>query len=215
MRGLLLGLTSGANCLATCAPMLLSLLAAEAGTSRNRFGLLGFFLLGWAVAYSALGALAWRFGVAIQQWPAWNSLILCLGLMTCAVLLLWYGFRPGPTEQKRVGRLPPCVNRRSYRTPGLALAGGFVTGINPCAPVLLAFAAAAQSRALLEAITFFLWFFLGTAVYLLPLPLLGFLGRWDRLRLVARFAVGLMGAYYLYAGLLLFITGTQWPLVKP
>jgi len=101
--------------------------------------------------------------------------------------------------------LPPCVNRRSYRNPALALAGGVVTGINPCAPVLLAFAAAAQSRALLEAITFFLWFFLGTAVYLLPLPLLGFLGRWDRLRLVARFAVGLMGAYYLYAGLLLVI----------
>ena len=62
---------------------------------------------------------------------------------------------------------------------------------------------------------FFLWFFLGTAVYLLPKPLLGFLGRWDRLRLVARFAVGLMGAYYLYAGLLLIIRGTQWLRVKP
>jgi hypothetical protein len=107
MKGLLLGLASGANCLATCAPMLFSLLAADAGTSRNRFSLLGFFLLGRAVAYSTLGALAWRFGVAIQQWPAWNSLILGLGLMTCAVLLLWYGFGPGPAEQKREGRLPP------------------------------------------------------------------------------------------------------------
>jgi hypothetical protein len=77
--------------------------------------------------------------------------------MTCAVLLLGYGFGPGPTEQQRGGRLPPCVNRRSYHTPGLALAGGVLAGINPCAPVLLAFAAAAQSRALLEAVTFFLW----------------------------------------------------------
>jgi len=215
MKGLLLGLASGANCLATCAPMLLALLAADAGTNRHRYGSLGFFLLGRAVAYAALGALAWRFGSAIQQWPTWHSLILGLALMTCAVLLLWYGFGPSPAEQKREGRLPPCVNRRSYRTPGLALAGGVLTGINPCAPVLLAFTAAAQSGALLEAITFFLWFFLGTAVYLLPLPLLGFVGRWDRLRLVARFAVGLMGAYYLYAGLLLIIRGTQWLRVKP
>ncbi len=129
--------------------------------------------------------------------------------MTCAALLLWYGFGTSPAEQSRAGGLPPCVNRRSYRTPQLALAGGVVTGMNPCAPMLLAFAAAAQSRAVFEAITFFLCFFLGTAVYLLPLPLLGFLGRWDRLRLVARFAVGLMGGYYLYSGLLLVITAMQ------
>lgn len=79
-----------------------------------------------------------------------------------------------------------------------------------CAPVLLAFAAAAQSRALFGAIFFFLCFFAGTSIYLLPLPLLGFVGRWSRARLVARFAVGLMGAYYLYSGLLLVIRGAQW-----
>ena len=84
-----------------------------------------------------------------------------------------------------------------------------MTGMNPCAPVLLAFAAAAQSRTLLEAVVFFLCFFIGTSAYLLPLPLAGFLGRWNRVRVVARFAVGLMGAYYLYAGVLLLITGVQ------
>jgi sulfite exporter TauE/SafE len=210
MKGLLLGLASGANCLATCAPMLLSLLAAEAGGGQQRFGLMGFFLVGRAVAYSALGALAWGCGLAVQQWPAWHSLVLGVALMVCAVLLLRYGFSADPAERGHQGRLPPCVNRRSYRTPGLALAGGVVTGMNPCAPVLLAFAAAAQSRALFGAIFFFLCFFAGTSVYLLPLPLLGFMGRWNRARLVARFAVGLMGAYYLYSGLLLVIRGTQW-----
>jgi hypothetical protein len=83
------------------------------------------------------------------------------------------------------------VNQHSYRTPSLAVIGGLVTGLNPCAPVLLAFAAAAESRTLFESLVFFL----GTSVYPVPLPLLGFLGRWNRLRLVARLAVGLMGAF--------------------
>ena len=194
MKGLLLGLTSGANCLATCAPMLLSLLAAEVGSSRHRFGLLGFFLLGRAVAYTTLGLVAGCFGNAVQQWPVWHSLVLGLALMTGAAWLLWYGFGSSSPNASGSRPLPLCLNRRSYRTPGLAWIGGIVTGLNPCAPVLLAFAAAAQSRAMLEAIAFFLCFFAGTAAYLIPLPLLGFLGRWDRLRLIARFAVGLMGA---------------------
>jgi len=190
--------------------MLLSLLNAEVGSNRQRFALLGFFLLGRAAAYTALGMAAWFFGNAVQQWPLWHSLVLGLALMTGAAWLLWYGF--GSSSPNASGNRPLrlCVSRKSYRTPGLAWIGGIVTGLSPCAPVLLAFAAAAQSRAMLDAVAFFLCFFAGTAVYLLPLPLLGFLGRWDRLRVVARFAVGLMGAYYLYSGLLLTIRGAQW-----
>lgn len=206
MKGFLLGLASGANCLATCAPMLLALLTAGAGAGRHCFGLLGFFLLGRAAAYTLLGMLAWGFGNAIERWPAWHSLILGLGLIVCAGFLLWYGFGPTPGEKVPGGRLPPCVNRRSYHTPGLALAGGIITGMNPCAPMLLAFAAAAQSRTLLEATAFFLAFFAGTSLYLVPLPLLGFLGRSERARLVARLVVGLMGVYYLYLGLLQVIS---------
>jgi sulfite exporter TauE/SafE len=185
--------------------MLLSLLTAEAGSGRRGFRLVGFFLLGRAGAYAGLGLLAWCFGSAVQRWPAWRSLILGAALMGFSVLLLRYGFGSDPVA--RPGRLPTCVNRRSYRTPGLAVIGGLVTGLNPCAPVLLAFTAAAQSQTILGSLVFFLCFFVGTSVYLVPLPLLGFLGRWNRLRLVARLALGLMGAFYLYAGLLSIIRG--------
>ena len=91
MKGLLLGLASGSNCLATCGPMLLSLLAAHTGTHRQRYELLGFFLLGRVAAYSVLGVLAWAFGNAIQQWPAWHSLILGGALITAGAIVMVLG----------------------------------------------------------------------------------------------------------------------------
>ncbi len=207
MKGLFLGLASGANCLATCAPVLLSLLAAEAGRGWQGFRLVGWFLLGRMAAYASHGVIAAILGSAGRQVSGWSQLVLGSGLVAFSVLLLRYGFASAQPDNPAEVRKPGCLYRRSYRTPVLALTGGLVTGVNPCAPVLLAFTAAAQTGNLFQCVSFFLWFFLGTAVYLVPLPLVGFLGRSARLRLVARLAVGVMGAYYLYAGLMLAIKG--------
>ena len=51
-----------------------------------------------------------------------------------------------------------------------------------------------------QGIVFFLFFYGGTLVYFLPLPLAGLIGRKIDIKFIADIAMVLMGLYYLYRG---------------
>ncbi|MBN1504140.1 MAG: hypothetical protein JW952_03665 [Candidatus Eisenbacteria bacterium] len=54
---------------------------------------------------------------------------------------------------------------------------------------------------------FFVIFFLGTAVYFLPVPLVGAFKSARILRTMGRLAAGIIGLYYFYVGLVAFYGG--------
>ncbi len=88
--------------------------------------------------------------------------------------------------------------------PGLL---GLMTGVNVCPPFLMAFGNAAQFATLRQSLLFFAAFFVGTSVYVAPLPLVGMVGQHEVVKTVGRLASGVVGLFYLYSGVVSVAAG--------
>lgn len=167
--GLLLGLANGPACLVSCAPAVLPVvLTGSIRATQRRFAWpsLSRLLCGRLLAYGLVGGLAGLTGSPLQAISTtlspWVPLVL-------AVVLLAHGlglFR----------RVPCCLAQRFGNWAGSPFLMGLLTGFSLCPPFLLALAWIwGQGMDPLPAILFFLAFFGGTSVYLLPLGFGGYL----------------------------------------
>jgi sulfite exporter TauE/SafE len=120
-------------------------------------------------------------------------------------LLAVHGLREGTAGAACAARVGvPLLRRLGLRWPRLLpVALGLFAGLGWCPPLALAFADAVHTGSPLGGAVFLLAFYLGTALFLLPLPGLAVWYRHRHLRVVARLASGVVGADYLYRGVLL------------
>ncbi|MGB7539405.1 MAG: sulfite exporter TauE/SafE family protein [Anaerolineales bacterium] len=205
MEGFLLGLASGGTCLAYCAPVLVPMLLGAGQSARGNGILLGKFLIGRLGGYLLFGFLAWWTGQRILDDPILRSVMFGAAYLVLAVMLLYFG----------LAKLPPScalgiAGPRKWlaRRPALLPLGmGFVTGLNLCPPFLLAFAGAAYAGSLAASLMLFAAFFVGTSIFMLPLPFLGAFHRHAAVALVGKMAAVLMAAYYLYSGVITLLGG--------
>ncbi len=198
-EGFLLGIASGGVCLAYCAPVLVPYLLGEARTVRSNLVPVGGFLAGRLAGYMAFAVLAWlTHSLVIEHLPHQKILlgIITIGL---AVLLIVYGFtgRDGHCAGASTGAAAK-PGWRGFALMPISL--GFLTGVNVCPPFLLAFSNAAQLSQLWQSLLFFAAFFVGTSVYIAPLPLVGLAGGCEGIRTIGRLAAGVVGLFYLYSG---------------
>jgi sulfite exporter TauE/SafE len=191
-QGFLLGLSTGVFCLGYCAPVFVPYVLAE-GRPRlgMNLGLVGQFLLGRLAAYALFGLVAGYLGVWVGgSLPRW---IIALSLVGLSLLLILYALaqslpRPG---------LCRFVGGHSARMP---LVLGFLTGINPCPPFLLATASVFEGADPLGGVLLFVAFFVGTSLYMLPLTFVGLLSRYEQIREVARLTAIIVGVVFLLMG---------------
>ena len=194
-------MASGATCLAYCAPVLVPLVLGEARGAARSLALVGQFLGGRLVGYLLFGFLAWEAGRLASSVGSHRGLAFGVTYVLLAVLMLLYGVFGSPVSCAGEMRGARAL---LARWPSVLPAGlGFLTGINICPPFLLAFAGAAESRSVWGSLLFFLLFFAGTSVYMLPLSLAGAFRRFQAVQRVGRLAAVLMGLYYLYIGVVL------------
>jgi sulfite exporter TauE/SafE len=233
MQGFLLGLANGATCLAYCAPVLVPLFLGEGKKTSENWGLMAKFLIGRLGGYMLFGLLAWITGRLILTHLTYRSLVFGVVYITLAGLMLFYGLSgsmaPGKqsTEggnQPPVGRLRMATGRlfsicliplrdaRRWlaRWPAVLPFGlGFFTGLNLCPPFLAAFTEAASAQTWLGSMVLFAAFFLGTSVYMIPIPFLGVFSQNAALRTIGKWAAVLMAFYDLYSGAILFAGGVS------
>jgi len=207
MQAFLLGLSNGAVCIAYCAPVFVPYLFGEGKVVLQNFSVVAQFLSGRLLGYLLFGVIAWAVGQTILLASSWRDIIIGSANMILAVFLVLYGFfRIGavcPAEQ--VGRRLQRIN--TWWPFMLPATMGLFTGLNFCQPFLLAFANAASETSLFQTLAFFFLFFLGTSIFFIPFPLIGGLRRVTVLAVVGKLAAGIMGIYYFYTGLMLFING--------
>lgn len=79
---------------------------------------------------------------------------------------------------------------------------GLMTGINICPPFLLVLTEALNSNSIGESITFLGAFFVGTSVFFIPFPLIGFLAKNDKIKTLGEMTLYLIGGYYLIKGII-------------
>jgi sulfite exporter TauE/SafE len=216
VNGFLLGIASGGACLSYCAPVLVPYLLGEGRTLRGNAALVGGFLGGRFIGYLAFSLLAWAAHVAIVEAMPHRAIITGAITISLAVLLIAYGF--GGQARCRVRTThhhllttqnEGCVVRTlRIRNPWLVpVLLGLGTGASLCPPFLMALGSAAQLPQLWQSLLFFAAFFAGTSVYILPLPLVGIVGRHDAIRTVGRLAAGVAGLLYLYSGIMSVVAG--------
>jgi sulfite exporter TauE/SafE len=203
LEPLLLGLSSGTVCLAFCAPVLVPYLLGEGGSIRRDAVVLTEFLLGRLAGYVLFALAAWLIGFSLLPSGAWRGFVFGPAYLVLSVLLIIYGFIT-PRSWCAARAVPPFAGA-SF----LPLVLGFLTGINVCPPFLMALTRAADAKSALDSVRFFLVFFVGTAVYFVPMPLFGALGSARVLKTVGRLAAGIIGVYYLYVGLVTLYGGMR------
>jgi len=185
LNGLLLGLATGIFCLSYCAPIYLPQLMAQKNKYQG-WSVFFKFNLGRLIAYAIFGAVfAWlgaQFHVQfLQNFARWIIIIL-------SILLILYGL--GLTLPK----LRWCAWTKKIQLPFIS---GFLLGINICPPFLLALTYNFQLGGILNGIAFFIMFFLGTTVYLIPITFLGYFSNIKWIRQAGRIAAIAVGIIFL------------------
>jgi sulfite exporter TauE/SafE len=199
-EGILLGLSTGSVCLAYCGPVLIPYLFGENKNITKNFSYVFIFLSGRLASYILIGIIAGIIGKIFLQPSHLTLLITGISYIALSILLIIYGFYQfkeiclGKTQNKLAFSNGKDM---SYLVP---LTGGIMTGLNICPPFILAFAKAATLHDIAESIFFFIMFFIGTSLFFIPLPFLGFFKKQEALRIIGKFAAILAGLIYLYKG---------------
>ncbi len=205
MEALLLGLSSGLACVASCGPVLLPWLVVEGRPLRGTASLLAVFLAGRLVGYVAFSVVAWMIGLALAVRGAPRSLAFGLSYLGLSVVLLANAAHT-PEAKACEGPCPRVKEiererslRRTFRslTPAVL---GLLTGLAVCPPFVAATLRAAERQSLFGAMSFFLLFFCGTSVWFFPFVAVGKLRPGETLLGIARIATAIVGIWYGYLG---------------
>ncbi|MGD1103166.1 MAG: sulfite exporter TauE/SafE family protein [Terriglobia bacterium] len=200
-EALVLGLSSGPACMASCGPVVVPSLLAEQSGMRLSTRYLSTFLGARFLGYLLFAAVAWGLGVLVALPPAPRLLMVGAVHVLLAGVLLWYAYSVG---HERVQSCPgsELVTIGGARKRGLSgpAALGFLTGLSLCPPFVIAGVRAAQLDSAAAALLFFAVFFVGTSVWFVPFVGLGCVRRNEAVTTVARMAMVLIAVYYLFLG---------------
>jgi sulfite exporter TauE/SafE len=200
LEALLLGLSTGVYCVITCAPLTLPFLFALKTDPRRNAALVGVFLAGRLAGYLTVGAILGLSGFLLLNYldPELERVLSLIAYGLAGAVLLVQGL----SYTGKFRRLCAILRVRAFKRNALLL--GLVSGLSICPPFLVAAGrvlTAVGSGTLDGAAggaVFFLFFFLGTAVFFLPLFGVPLFHRWrDKLANIARVAMLLMGVYFL------------------
>ncbi len=199
LQALALGFSAGSFCLGFCLPVALPILfgTKTSGVRTSAIRLIT-FLSGRLCAYLLIGIIAGSLGATLTHSLFLRIRLLPLLYILLALLLIIYGI----TEINPLARLAPCrFIQPAINSIWFLFPLGFLAGISPCPPFLLAITRVIDIAGIINGVLFFLFFFLATSLYLLPLLLAGFLTRFSLIRTAARILAILTGLYFLFLAL--------------
>ena len=198
LEGFLLGISMGGYCTTTCAPFLLPYLVIS-DSSRHlllrKILVLTQFLLGRLLAYCLFAVVAIFLGKSLSNYltPAINSLLL----MTASLLMIASALGVSG------GHFSLCRLLEKYNLSRLApLLTGFILGLNLCPPFLVATTRALTMGSFSQALLLFIFLFLGSSIYFLPLPfLIAFINN-DSTKRIGIYLGFLVGIWFLIQGIM-------------
>lgn len=205
-EALVLGLSSGPACMASCGPVLVPSLLAERAGMRLSTRFLSTFLGARFLGYLLFAAVAWELGALVSVPPGPRMILIGVIHILLAGVLVWYAYSAGHScaQSCASSELVSIGVTRKRGVPGAA-ALGFLTGLSLCPPFVAAAVRAAELGSVAAALVFFALFFVGTSVWFVPFVSLGCLARSEAVTTVARMAMVLIALYYAYLGLTMLL----------
>lgn len=197
IEAILFGLVSGPVCLLSCLPVLLPWLTVRHQSAARSASVLGSFLAGRLVAYLLFGSMAWSLGLLVSAQSEQRAVVYGIAHLAVAGTLFYEAWQVSHSK-------PGCANCGAHSTsPDAAPAIlGLLTGLNLCPPFVAAGLRASSAPSLEQALIFFLLFFVGTSVWIMPLGAMRWVPRSAKLLTISLYAVLLMACYFLCLGLI-------------
>ena len=193
-EALLLGLTTGPICLASCGPVVVPWILVQPRGVLVLTRRLSLFLSARLTGYLLFATAVWFLGESIPSSWAGRSWFFAIVQLLLGFALLFYAagwprraHAGSPTRLVQIGKPP---------RPSGALPLGFLTGLSLCPPFLIAAVRGAQLGSLPASLLFFTAFFAGTAIWFAPFASLGFVRRTPALLTVARITAVLLACWY-------------------
>jgi hypothetical protein len=199
---LILGLSSGSACLATCGMVMFPyLMAGSAGVKRIAFDL-SLFLLTRLVIYFILATLAWYFGQAIFSNPVVRNIVPGILYIVFAIMLVWYSI-----SKNRNPNCPAEIVKTVNNHRLVPILLGIVNSLGFCPALFIILTKGATQGTLVQSYIAFLAFFIGSSLWFLPLPLAGKIRKKEVLTNIGILATGLAGIIFMIKGLTNLIGG--------
>jgi len=191
LKGLLLGFSTGQLCLLTCTPVYLPFLLTEKRSIYKSFLKVMEISAGRFFSYLTFGALAGFTGSKISTIN--RSLFTSIAYVLLSVFLLLSIFRIVNNEKK-------CHIPKITRFTKSAFLLGVLTGLNFCPSFLIALSSAINLGGIIDGISLFTGFFLGTSAFLIPLAFIGGLSKISKIKVFAKYASIIVAVFFLYKG---------------
>jgi hypothetical protein len=199
---LILGLSSGSACIATCGVVMFPyLMSGSAGVKRIALDL-ALFLMTRFLVYFMLATLSWYFGQALFSNPVVRNIVPGILYMIFAVLLVWYSISKNSNPDCPAKFLKTVNNHRL-----VPILLGIVNSLGFCPALFIILTKGAAQGTLIQSYIAFLAFFIGSSLWFLPLPLAGKIRKKEVLRNIGILATGLAGIIFMIKGLTNIIGG--------
>jgi cytochrome c biogenesis protein CcdA len=201
-ESLILGLSSGSACLATCGMVMFPyLMAGSAGVKKIAIDLT-LFLLTRFIVYFILATLAWYFGQAIFSNPLVRNIAPGILYIVFAVMLVWYSI-----SNSRKPDCPAKIVRTVNNRRLIPVLLGLVNSLGFCPALFIILTKGATQGTIVQSYLAFLAFFIGSSLWFLPLPLAGKIQKREVLKNIGILATGLAGIIFMIKGLTNIIGG--------
>jgi cytochrome c biogenesis protein CcdA len=199
---LILGLSSGSACLATCGMVMFPyLMAGSAGVKRIATDLL-LFLFTRLFVYIILATVSWFFGQTFFTNSVVRNIVPGILYIVFAVMLVWYAISNNRTRECPA-KIVTTVNNKRLVPVFL----GVVNSIGFCPALLIILTTGATQGTLVQSYLSFLAFFIGSSIWFLPLPLAGKIRKKEVLKTIGILATGLAGIIFMIKGITNLIGG--------
>ena len=199
---LILGLSSGSACIATCGMVMFPyLMSGSAGVKKIALDLT-LFLMTRFLVYFILATLSWYFGQALFSNPVVRNIVPGILYMVFAVLLIWYSISKNSNPDCPAKFLKTVNNHRL-----VPILLGIVNSLGFCPALFIILTKGATQGTLIQSYVAFLAFFIGSSLWFLPLPLVGKIRKKEVLRNIGILATGLAGIIFMIKGLTNIIGG--------
>lgn len=194
IKGFTLGLALSGTCLVTCGPIYAPyILQNEDRNLWKSFLIVMEISLGRFITYALFGAAAGFVGT--QLTASVKTLFTGYSYILLSLFLLIYTFRQN--------RKKKCPVKKWHKFTEYPIILGLVTGISFCPSFLMALTAAFKKSGVISGMLFFIAFFVGTTIILIPLSLLGVLTKINKkiFRYIGTAAAVIIAVWFTHDGI--------------
>lgn len=202
LDSLILGVSSGSACVATCGIVMFPYLMSGSAGTKNITVDLSIFMLARFIVYFILATLSWYFGQALFSNPVIRNIVPGILYIGLSIMLVYYSI-----SKSRKANCPAKMFTAINNKKLIPIILGIVNSLGFCPALFIVLTKGATQNNLMQSYLAFTAFFIGSSIWFLPLPFVGKIKKGDVLKTIGILATGLAGIIFMIKGITILIGG--------